>query len=270
MSDMWSTVAELDPVVQERLAGVLETRGADPSQRAMRRRFLESIPMPEQAEVLEVGCGTGVLCRVLATWPGVRSVVGLDPAPSLIAKAVDLAAGITHVNFVVGDGKALPFEDGSFDGVIFDSTLCHVPGPEVALDEAIRVLKPGGVLAAFDGDYATTTVSLGPHDPLQVCVDAMMASSVNDRYLVRRLPSLIRAAGLEIVGVQGYSYVESGAAEYMRTVVDRGVDVLAADHRISATTADQLKAEARHRIDAGTFFGHINYGSVVALKGAAP
>jgi len=54
-----------------------------------------------------------------------------------------------------GDGRELPFEDGTFDVAVFDSTLCHVPMPERALTEAYRVLRPGGRLAAFDGDCAT-------------------------------------------------------------------------------------------------------------------
>ena len=52
--------------------------------------------------------------------------------------------------------------------------------------------------AAFDGDYATTTVALGDHDPLQTCVEVMMANSMHDRFLVRRLPALVRASGPEL------------------------------------------------------------------------
>jgi hypothetical protein len=59
MPDVWATFNELDAAVQERLAGVLETRGADFQQQAMRRTFLSTIPFPENAHVLEVGCGTG-------------------------------------------------------------------------------------------------------------------------------------------------------------------------------------------------------------------
>jgi trans-aconitate methyltransferase len=66
MPDVWSTVADLDAATQERLAAVLETRGADPQRQAMRRHFLADIPFPEHAHVLEVGCGTGVLTRLLA------------------------------------------------------------------------------------------------------------------------------------------------------------------------------------------------------------
>ena len=56
-------------------------RGADPRQQAMRRAFLSDIRFPSDAHVLEVGCGTGVLTRVLARWPDVGAVVGVDVAP---------------------------------------------------------------------------------------------------------------------------------------------------------------------------------------------
>ena len=70
-----------------------------------------------------------------------------------------------------------------------------MPGPEGALAEAFQVLRPLGWLAAFDGDYTTTTVALGDHDPLQACVDAMVANSLHNRWLGRRLPSLMRSSG---------------------------------------------------------------------------
>jgi SAM-dependent methyltransferase len=266
MSDVWSSVVELDQATQERLAAVLETRGADPRQQAMRRAFLADIPFPDAARVLEVGCGTGVLTRVLARWPGVASVVGVDPAPSLLRRARQLAADLPHVSFQEADGRSLPMADASVDVVIFDSTLSHVPGPERALAEAFRVLRPAGWLAVFDGDYATTTVALGDHDPLQVCVDAMMASSVHDRWLVRRLPGLVRDGGFALASFHSHGFVETTGGGYMVTIIDRGIDLLRAAGRIGEDLAAALQAEARQRVAAGTFFGHIAYASLVAGK----
>jgi ubiquinone/menaquinone biosynthesis C-methylase UbiE len=66
------------------------------------------------------------------------------------------------MTFVEGDCRALAFDDQSFDAAVFHTTRCHVPGPEVSLREAARVLRPNGWLAVFDGDYATTTVAVTP------------------------------------------------------------------------------------------------------------
>jgi ubiquinone/menaquinone biosynthesis C-methylase UbiE len=265
MPDVWATVADLDRSMQERLADVLETRGADPQQQAMRRAFLADLELPLHASVLDIGCGTGVLTRVIARLPDVTRVVGVDPAPSLLARARELARELPNVDFQEADGRALPFAPDTFHVAVLDSTLSHVPGPERALTEAFRVVKPGGWLGVFDGDYATVTVAVGDHDPLQACVDMMVANSVTDRWLVRRLPALVREAGFVVNRMRSHGFVETEGG-YMLTIVDRGVDLLLAAGQIDGDAAGALKAVARRRIDSGAFFGHISYGSLTARK----
>ena len=266
MPDVWSRVAELDVAAQERLAAVLETRGADPQQQGMRRAFLGDIRFPAEARVLEVGCGTGVMSRMLARLPAIGSVTGVDPARSLLVKARSLAADLPHLSFKEADGRSLPFDDKSFDAVIFDSTLSHVPGPEQALRQAARVLKPLGWLGVFDGDYATATVAVGEHDPLQACAEAMMAGSVHDRWLVRRLPALVRLCRLDLVGFRSHGFVDAIEPTYMLTVVDRGADLLSQQGLIGTDLAAALKAEGRRRAAEGTFYGQIAYAHLVARK----
>ena len=266
MPDVWAKFPSLDGEMQERLAGVLETRGADPQQQAMRREFLSAVPFPRGARVLEVGCGTGVLTRMLARLPSVGSVVGTDIAEALLARARSLAADLPDVSFEQADAGSLPFADARFDVVVFDSVLSHLPAPAAALAETFRVLRPGGRVAAFDGDYATTTVALGEHDPLQDCVAMMMAGSVTDRWVMRRLPAMVRSAGFEVEDLRSHGFVAPPEGGYMLTVVDRGADALAGAGRIAPETAAALKAEARHRVATGAFFGHIAYVALVAVK----
>lgn len=266
MPDVWTAVRDLDQATQARLSDVLEKRGADPQQHAMRRAFLHEIPFPQEAQVLDVGCGTGVLTRVLARWPNVASVVGVDPAPALLDKARAVAVDMPNVRFEEGDGRSLPFENAMFDIVTSDSMLSHVPGPEQAIAEAFRVLRAGGSLAVFDGDYASTTVALADHDPLQVCVDAMMANSVTDRRIMRRLTNVVAACGFDVVSFRSFGFAELGNDGYMLTVVDRGADILCSQGHIGQETAAALKEEARRRLRAGRFFGHIAYASLIARK----
>lgn len=185
------------------------------------------------------------------------------PAP---ASRTAAASDLPNVRFEQADGRALPFDSAVFDVVAFDSLLSHVPGPDRAIEEAFRVLRPDGCLAVFDGDYATTTVAIADHDPLQACVDAMMANSVTDRRIMRRLANVVAAYGFGIVSFRSFGFAETSDEGYMLTVVDRGADVLCSQGCIGADTASALKEEARRRSQAGCFFGHIAYAGLIARK----
>jgi hypothetical protein len=123
------------------------------------------------------------------------------------------------------------------------------------------------LLAIFDGDYATVTCACGDFDPLQACVEACVDNLVHDRWLVRRLPRLVRAAGFELGRFRSHSYVEAPASDgYMLAILDRGADALLASGRITPEAAEALKAEGHRRSDAAEFFGHIAYASLIARK----
>jgi ubiquinone/menaquinone biosynthesis C-methylase UbiE len=266
MTDVYATIAEAEPSIVRRLADVLEIRGAEAQQQAMLRDYLAELPFPAQARVLEVGCGTGVVARVLARWPGVAQVEGIDPSPVFLERARQLAEGIDNLAFRQADGRNLPFEPGTFDVVVVHTVLSHVPGPEQLLAEAWRVLRPGGWLAAFDGDYATATVAISQHDPLQACVEQTIATLVQDPWLVRRLPALARGAGFEVRGFRSHGYLQTTEPTYMLTLVERGADFLVAAGHLGPEAGAALKAEACRRVETGRFFGHIAYASLLGGK----
>jgi ubiquinone/menaquinone biosynthesis C-methylase UbiE len=265
MPDVYASIAEAEQATQERLADVLELRAADPQQRLMLESYTEELEPAPGSRVLELGCGTGAVSRFLCGLPAVAEVVGVDPSPHFLDRARELSSG-QAVEFVTGDARRLEFADGEFDAVISHTTLCHVPDPDLALAEAFRVLKPGGKLAVFDGDYVTTTVAIGENDPLQPCVDAAIGGLVHDPWLMRRLESMLSNVGFRGSRLRGHSYVQTTEADYMLTLVERGADALAADGLLSPEGADALKAEARRRVDGGGFFGHISYISAIAIR----
>lgn len=269
MADVYASIASADLDVQERLAAVLERRAENPQQQEMLRSYLADIDFPDGAEVLDLGCGTGAVSRVVAGCPGVGRVVGVDPSPVFLMTARRLGAADDKLTFEEGDCRSLPFADNSFDTIIFHTTLSHVPEPEKGLTEAFRILRPGGVLALFDGNYTTTTLAIGDHDPLQACADAAMAAIVHDRWLIPRLPQLLTNAGFTVVKQRSHGFVETTDPDYMLTIVDRGADVLFASGRIGAELADSLKKEARRRTAEGCFFGAIAYASLIAKKAPA-
>jgi ubiquinone/menaquinone biosynthesis C-methylase UbiE len=268
MPDVYAMIADVDQTTQERLADILELRAADPQQRAIIQSYLSRMEFRPSARVLEIGCGTGAVTRALARRPEVAEAVGVDPSPVFIARAGELATEFGNVVFEEGDGRALRFPDGEFDTVVIHTTLCHIPQPELVLAEAARVLRPEGILAVCDGDYATITVALGQSDPLQACIEAVKAAFINDVWLVRRLPTLLRSAGFELLDTCSHGYLQTSQPDYMLTLVDRGADTLASNTLCGAELAAALKAEARRRAQADEFFGFIGFVSFIARKPA--
>ena len=93
--------------------------------------------------VLEVGCGAGVDLARFAK--GGAEVTGIDLAPSAIALArTNFEQQGLSARFEVGDGERLPFADGSFDLVFAHGVVQYTAHPERLVNEAWRVLKPGG------------------------------------------------------------------------------------------------------------------------------
>jgi SAM-dependent methyltransferase len=269
MADLYVKVTEAPPAILESLMAALELRAADPQLRAMLTAYLTDAALPRGARVLEVGCGTGAVTRTIATWPGVSAAVGVDPSPIFVAKARELAHDLAALTFETADGRSLPFAAASFDAVVFHTTLCHVPEPQVMLAEGVRVLRPGGTVAIFEGDYATATLATHAGDSLDNCADSFRENFVHDPWLARRLPALVRAAGLEIHSVRSHGYVEILAPGFMlASWVGMGADALVASGRAPASTAAELKAEAQRRVAAGEYFGHIAYLSLVARTAA--
>jgi ubiquinone/menaquinone biosynthesis C-methylase UbiE len=266
MSDVYADITSTDLSTLEALINGMEVRASDPRQCAIRESLFAAAVLPTTSRVLEVGCGSGAICRDLARRPEVATVTGVDPSPVFLDKARELAKGFSNLVFEEGDGRALSYSASSFDAVVFHTCLSHIPGPDKALTEAFRVLRPDGRLVILEGDYATTTVAIGPEDPLQACVDAAVSRLVHDRWLVRRLARDVSAAGFELGLFESYGYVQTQKPDYMMTLVTRGADFLVADGKISASTGESLKAEARERVAAGTFFGFIGYAGLVATK----
>lgn len=110
--------------------------------------LVQRIPWPEHGDVLEVGCGTGLL------WPHVTVPLRLtltDLSPGMVAEATERVAARDNIILVraeAADIGTLPFDDASFDLVIANHMLYHVPDLAQAVRELRRVLRPGGVLSA--------------------------------------------------------------------------------------------------------------------------
>ncbi|HXQ59789.1 MAG TPA: methyltransferase domain-containing protein [Acidimicrobiales bacterium] len=162
------------------------------------------------SDVLDVGCGPGTITVDLARRVAPGTVVGVDRAPEVVALARATAeeSGIAGVRFTVGDTYALDFDDASFDVVHAHQMLQHLADPVGALAEMGRVCRPGGLVAARDGDYGGFTWY--PADPgLDAWLDlygAVARANGGEPDGGRRLLAWARAAGLTVVSASASAW----------------------------------------------------------------
>jgi len=109
------------------------------------RHLVEGASVTQGAHTLDIACGSGVLARhVLSKTGGSGRVVGVDPAPGMIAAARELES---NVEWVLSSAEKLEFDDCSFDSIVSQFGMMFFTDRNAAINEMFRVLKPGGRLA---------------------------------------------------------------------------------------------------------------------------
>jgi arsenite methyltransferase len=109
--------------------------------------FARAYLRPEMV-VADVGSGTGFMAAGLA--PLVKQVYALDGSEAMLEVARTNLRAFPNVVCKVADGSALPIEDGSLDAVFANMYLHHCADPLAAIQEMVRVLRPGGRLVITD------------------------------------------------------------------------------------------------------------------------
>jgi ubiquinone/menaquinone biosynthesis C-methylase UbiE len=267
MRDAMQFINEQDTATLERFIDRLEYRGTDPTFVAYREAYLEVIDLPPTAAVVDLGCGTGVVTRALlarARFAG--TVTGVDQSPDLIAAAQRLAAD-DRVAFVVGDAHELDFADASFDAAVAHTLVSHVRDPPAVLSEAARVIRPGGSVAIFDGDYPSLTFGSSDSRLGEEMERAIQATIMSSPRVMRELPRLLPQAGLELIATQAHVYAEAGSSRFFLNLAETYAPLVAStlvpEAHVGAWLADQ-----RRSAQDGTFFAACNYYAYVAQRGA--
>lgn len=118
-------------------------------------RVVDAAGIQPGHKVLDVACGTGVLARTVANRVGpAGSVVGLDVNKGMLAVAARIAP---EIEWRQGQAETLPFDDASFDAVVSQFGLMFFENRQAAIQEMVRVLRPGGRLAVAVWDSLDNT-----------------------------------------------------------------------------------------------------------------
>jgi len=227
------------------------------------------------AEVLDVGCGTGADVRALAAGDpggggggGCGRVTGVDNSTRLIDEARAQSAGLDlPVDFQVADAHELPFPDRSFDAVRAERVFMHLPQPDRALGEMIRVVRPGGRLLVADPDHGMWALDHSDRTLTRTLL-TWWFDVITNPWIARGMPTRFRGAGLEDVDVSLLPIVlHSLEAADAMTGVAKAATAAAAQGVITPEQQRAFDAELSDRDRTGRFF---LCGTVIATTGARP
>jgi ubiquinone/menaquinone biosynthesis C-methylase UbiE len=113
------------------------------------KRLMALAELSPTSQVLDIGCGTGVLCRLAAATLGPGgAVLGVDLSDGMLETAAALLRGVPggeRICFQKGDAEQLELTDGCFDAVVSLYALRHLPNPARALEQMFRVGRRGSI-----------------------------------------------------------------------------------------------------------------------------
>jgi len=120
--------------------------------RVVAPRFLAWLQVRDGLRWLDVGCGTGALCAAIADGCAPAALTGVEPSEGFLQAAAANLRGRARLQ--AGSASSIALDGASVDVVVSGLVLNFVPDLEAALAEMVRVVVPGGVVAAYVWDYA--------------------------------------------------------------------------------------------------------------------
>ena len=219
-------------------------RFGDPAATPWPRWVFDQLNLPADARVLEIGCGDGALWRRnLERLPCGWRITMLDLSAGMLAAARrDLPA--TQFAFAQADAEKLPLRESSFDAVVANHMLYHLPDLPRALREVRRVLAPGGRLFA-------TTNSNAHLAPMLRLIAEFVGVDLPFAFTMENGAAQLRAsfANIDSRHIRGQLRVTEAEAvvRYVRSVNG-------APQRITGTRLDELRRRAQCEIDTNGAF----------------
>lgn len=264
--DPWRDIDAHPTALQ--LASTLELRGRTATQARLRRRFLRFVPVRAGDRVLDVGCGTGVVTRDAAALAGRRGrVVGVDPSRTLLGQARRLCRGAPgRIALRAGDGAALPFAAGRFDVALAVTVILHVADPLRVVHEMVRVTRIGGRVAVQDQDFGQVAAAHPDRELTDRIMDGVAAHIYPEPYSGRRLPGLLRAAGLERVRLLTDVYQDTSLAPFSKSFLERRAENAVRFGLVAPATAQSWLDGFTRLVAEGSFVLTMNYYGAVGVK----
>jgi ubiquinone/menaquinone biosynthesis C-methylase UbiE len=269
-SNSWSNPSMVPDAEAIQMAAFLEEHSHTPDVQAVNEMFCKVLDPKTGEWILEVGCGSGIICRLIAPHiqPG-GIMVGVDISPVLIGEAKKYARleGVTdQINFECGKGESLPYPAGTFDSVCAARLLLHASDPNAILNEMVRLTKPGGRVLVMDWDFESVVVDHPNRELTRRLLHWRNDHRGGDNWSGRHLWRCMKNAGLQRLTVHPYVSVAYNESDGFTQSLWRAAHGARDNGAITPEEHDGWIGELKKRINEETFFASIMY---LIVKGFA-
>ncbi|CAN5756155.1 class I SAM-dependent methyltransferase [soil metagenome] len=266
--DPFANINSCTPEHIEKLATILEIRGAQPRQTKMRDACFNAAGLRKGMSVLEIGCGTGVVTRELARIAGRDGrVVGIDVSSALLSYARGRTVpGGVPIDYRIGNAYDLDFATDSFDASCSVTLLAHLQNLKAVVAEMIRVTRH--TIMILDQDYQTLVFENSDTKLTRKILQHGADYNVLDGWCGRKLPGLLVNQNLNNVQCWPFVYAERDSQSYLITIAERFAALAVAHDVATEEEARVWLQELYDRAVEGSFFASLNYYFAFGIKKA--
>jgi len=233
--------------------------------------FLDWLAPPQGAAWVDIGAGNGAFTELIAARCKPSSIDGVDPSEGQLTFARS-RPGARIAKFTQGDAMALPYPDKSFDIAVMALVIFFVPQPPKGVAEMARVLKPGGVAAAYAWDIP------GGGLPTEAVLDGLRAlghtpgkTPSPDASRIESLHRLWTDAGFERVETRKITVQRTFAdLDEFIAITSLSPSATAIVNAMSAADRERLKAHIGARFPADEMGRITQTAFANAVKGRLP
>ena len=233
-----------------------------------RSRTLDALALQAGEQVLDAGCGTGLLLEQMAQSIGDNGrAVGVDFSPDMLEVADQRCHGLSNVELQQGSIESLDFESEIFDVVSCTQTLLYVKQVETALAEIHRVLKPHGRVAILETDWRGVVFNSQDNAMTRRILDAW-DEAVKSPNLPVKMGKLLRqlnfsAIRVEAIPIINTSFTENNFSSSMLEWFTKNALKKAA---ISQQESDQWLQQVQQLAQQNAYFFCVNRFLFTAVK----
>ena len=252
------------------MAAALEERAQALDQAQVNAALVNVLAPVAGEQILEVGCGSGVLCRQIAPSVNPRGkITGVDISPEFLRIAQDYVISSDLSNSIqwgAGQAEVLPFRDASFDAVFAARLFLHLFDPQAVLNELVRVVRPGGRVVVMDWDFDTVALDHSDRELTRRLLHWRCDHYGGNNWSGRQLWG--RMASTELVNVKATPIVSIARHEHdsLTFSLFKAARVARDGGAISPNEYDTWVGELKSSLATGSFFASIVYFIVIGER----